>query len=362
MACSARHVASPLFAAALSLLSAGCLEAVEEQPAVCSVNGVGYAAGESFRASDSCNSCTCQADGQVLCTRSACRDGGQTGEGCNYAGKWHAAGETFLATDGCNRCSCAPDGTVACDLKACVDPTCTDADGTIHQPGETFPAADGCNTCTCSRDGQIGCTKIGCAGTCTHDGKTYKAGETFSNDCGSCFCGERAGHGIVTCEVWECNPQVCTKGDAKFSWGSSVICEDGCNSCLCSELVWTSTDAACPPLQKVERCPSNTRGIEKVRVLYRAGDKLAVEVGTGGCATDEPTFKLCFDGSFRESNPVQVTLDLVPSGATPTCSAWVTQQKVFDLSPLRSAFQASYPGSAGSIIVGLEDTSFNYTF
>jgi hypothetical protein len=39
---------------------------------------------------------------------------------CSYEGKTYKAGESFPASDGCNSCSCTADGLVACTLKACL--------------------------------------------------------------------------------------------------------------------------------------------------------------------------------------------------------------------------------------------------
>jgi hypothetical protein len=41
---------------------------------------------------------------------------------CSYGGKSYAAGETFRATDGCNSCSCDLRGGVACTLMGCTPP------------------------------------------------------------------------------------------------------------------------------------------------------------------------------------------------------------------------------------------------
>lgn len=41
---------------------------------------------------------------------------------CNYEGKTYRVGETFPATDGCNSCSCTEGGSVACTLIACLPP------------------------------------------------------------------------------------------------------------------------------------------------------------------------------------------------------------------------------------------------
>lgn len=389
-----------------TLLSAltGCLDAVVGDVDICTVNGKGYSLNESFPAPDGCNTCTCMADGSSACTEKAClNDGGAGGGGggqCSYAGKTWKVGDRFSDTDGCNTCSCLSSGDVACTLigcsSGCTDgkntykpgetyqpggcgsctcqadgssiclaiacaPSCKDEYGKTHQPGETFASPDGCNSCSCGSDGNVSCTDVACGGTgtCTFNGQTYKEGETFTDALGCNGCG--CNNGSVVCDAKYCDPaQACSKGEAKFASGTSVICEDGCNTCLCNDTSWSSTDSGCLPLQKVESC-SGAKGVEKVRVLYRDGDKLAVEVGTGGCATDRPAFKLCFDGAFRESYPVQATLNLIPTTVTP-CSAWVTQSKVFDLSPLRSAYQMGYQSQTGTINVSLDGTGFQYSF
>jgi len=39
---------------------------------------------------------------------------------CSYEGQTYQPGDSFPASDGCNTCSCGADGTVACTLKACA--------------------------------------------------------------------------------------------------------------------------------------------------------------------------------------------------------------------------------------------------
>jgi len=64
--------------------------------------------------------------------------GGQAGSGaagaagCTYGGIQHPAGSTFRASDGCNTCSCNA-GTVACTKRACVADAGEDAGGACTQ-------------------------------------------------------------------------------------------------------------------------------------------------------------------------------------------------------------------------------------
>jgi hypothetical protein len=43
------------------------------------------------------------------------------GSGCTYNGKHYAVGDTFKSSDGCNDCSCEANGRAACTLRACAD-------------------------------------------------------------------------------------------------------------------------------------------------------------------------------------------------------------------------------------------------
>lgn len=116
----------------------------------CQYYGKWYSVGESFPATDGCNSCLCADVGQLSCTAMVC--------GCMWDGTLHPVGESYPAGDGCNNCVCQPDGTSACTLIACL--TCAYA-GVFYHPGDTFPALDGCNNCTCTDLG-VSCTEIAC--------------------------------------------------------------------------------------------------------------------------------------------------------------------------------------------------------
>src|SRR6185437_449795 len=65
---------------------------------VCSYNGTRHAAGESFPASDGCNTCTCEANGSVVCTTLGCGTESGTG-GCFYDGNGYGFGQSFPAGD-----------------------------------------------------------------------------------------------------------------------------------------------------------------------------------------------------------------------------------------------------------------------
>jgi hypothetical protein len=177
----------------------------------CSYGGQDYVPGDSFPATDGCNTCTCGTNGLVGCTKIACPV-----DTCEYDGKVYPAGDSFPANDGCNTCSCQPGGLVACTKMFCGN-TCN-YNGQVYTAGATFPASDGCNTCTCDASGSVGCTEMACI--CNPTAEWYRdyigTSSTvcavikftcpvnttyFSNDCG-CGCEQAA-----SCPEWlNCMP------------------------------------------------------------------------------------------------------------------------------------------------------------
>lgn len=120
-------------------------------------------------------------------------------------------GRMCPAGDGCNSCLCNPDGTVACTRLACIDagppPVCRFPDGRTCAVGQSCPAGDGCNTCVCGRDGSLACTERACVdagpAACTlPDGRVCPQGQRcMTGPCSACTC--RAG-GQLVCEGWSC--------------------------------------------------------------------------------------------------------------------------------------------------------------
>ncbi|MCP4872773.1 MAG: hypothetical protein GY898_29125 [Proteobacteria bacterium] len=91
------------------------------------------------------------------------------------------------------------------------------------------------------------------------------------------------------------------------------------------------------------------------------GDLLTLEVGySGGC--EDHFFVLCFDGTFAESEPVQVWLGLSHTGTPDPCEAYITEPLEYDLTPLQDAWHDSYGAGAGEIWVHIEEQSVDYEF
>ncbi len=72
-----------------------------------------YKVGDSYY--DGCNTHICGENGLLASTKRMCVDM------CEYNGQFHEFGETFKASDNCNSCICDESG-VACTEMACVDP------------------------------------------------------------------------------------------------------------------------------------------------------------------------------------------------------------------------------------------------
>jgi hypothetical protein len=81
----------------------------------------------------------------------------------------------------------------------------------------------------------------------------------------------------------------------------------------------------------------------------------------GGC--EEHEFAL-ISTSFMESYPVQVNVVLSHEDNDDPCDAWITEEMIFNLHPLKNSFQESYNEKSGTIIINLErwDTTISYKF
>lgn len=83
------------------------------------------------------------------------------------------------------------------------------------------------------------------------------------------------------------------------------------------------------------------------------GDTLAVTVSyAGGCR--EHLFTLVSSSEFKESNPVQVVVDLVHNAQGDSCEAWITRDYLFNLTPLKVRYQEAYQQEEGTIVLLLE--------
>lgn len=158
----------------------------------CSYDGTSYRAGdEGIAATDGCNTCVCNADGTLSCTREAC--------GCVVSGTPELApfDSSFGAPDGCNTCTCLPDGTVSCTQMACPPPcsdlpaACTASPilGCVSEPVCVDGTWDCSLDCNCNGDTNVPfCpdAPLGCAFTGPYcDGIGWTCGDLICDGCQS---------------------------------------------------------------------------------------------------------------------------------------------------------------------------------
>ena len=137
----------------------------------------------------------------------------------------------------------------------------------------------------------------------------------------------------------------------------ALTCEE-LSAALATEeaAIRTCTEAGLPD------CHASDGFATEVASASVTGDTLTLTVSYGGgCETHE--FALCWpDGAFMESDPVQVALELWHGGPPDACDAWITEDRTFDLTPLKEAWQAAYQQTSGTIVVHVAGQTVDYTF
>ncbi|MEM9189363.1 MAG: hypothetical protein AAGF12_09315 [Myxococcota bacterium] len=290
----------------------------------------------------------------------SCGDSHTTGV-CTVDGVVYANGDRGVpAGDGCNTCTCTDGAVGGCTEIACPPGggSCT-VEGMVYADGRTgIPSADGCNTCSCDK-GSLICTERGCppaGGACLVNGVSYPNGSTdvpAPDGCNTCSCED----GLVTgCTEIACPPggPACSVFGVLYSDGWAPA-PDGCNSCGCENgmVNGVCTEAGCGPIPIEECGPSSFVSHPfDLGPATITGDTLDIEVSySGGCAPHY--FRLCYDPSFLESNPVQANVRLEHDSQRDPCEAYPTEQRSFDLTPLRNAYRDAYRTSSGSVILRL---------
>ncbi len=83
-------------------------------------------------------------------------------------------------------------------------------------------------------------------------------------------------------------------------------------------------------------------------------DMLTISVSySGGC--EEHQFTLVVSEEFLESFPVQLHVSIVHDANNDPCEAYPTENYRFDLTPIKTMYQAAYRQEAGTIILRLKD-------
>lgn len=83
-------------------------------------------------------------------------------------------------------------------------------------------------------------------------------------------------------------------------------------------------------------------------------DMLNISVSySGGC--EDHQFTLVASDTFLESFPVQLPVSIAHNANGDTCEAYPTENYRFDLTPIKTMYQAAYRQEAGTIILRLKD-------
>jgi hypothetical protein len=223
------------------------------------------------------------------------------------------------APDGCNTCFCE-DGALACTERACIpdDLECVVGDVSYPDGSANVPAGDGCNTCTCSAGALTQCTEIACS-ACSVYGESYSGSAPSNDGCNTCGCED--GQVTAACTRIGCGP---------------IVIE---------------------PCEAWSEFPGDPFELNSATVN---GDTLSVSVSySGGCAPHY--FRLCYDGAFLESFPVQANVVLQHDGQGDACEAYPTETREFDLRPLAEAYREAYQTETGTVILRLAD-GVEYSF
>ena len=93
-------------------------------------------------------------------------------------------------------------------------------------------------------------------------------------------------------------------------------------------------------------------------------DALRVNLSySGGCETHD--FTLVAEPMFLESYPVQLRVSLAHNPNGDICEASITEDRQFDLTPIKEAYQKAYRTDTGTIVLRLKDappSSLTYEF
>ena len=93
-------------------------------------------------------------------------------------------------------------------------------------------------------------------------------------------------------------------------------------------------------------------------------DTLRINVSyTGGCETH--IFTLVAEPRFLESFPVQLRVSLAHNANGDTCEALITEDHIFDLTPIKTAYQRGYQTDEGTIVLRLREappSALTYAF
>ncbi|MFZ5897007.1 MAG: hypothetical protein ACOY0T_38470 [Myxococcota bacterium] len=192
--------------------------------------------------------------------------GSGQGGGCDYAGKHYAVGDSFPASDGCNSCYCAANNVVSCTLKACN--ACVDLQTRATKAVELAKACNpalSVEQCTLSVTNGFACgcpTFVNPKNTMALEELKRVQAEYMQSMCVSnVICGPCAppGHGYCSpngrCED-DAGParRSCKVAGVVYPDGYDGIKDPGsCNTCSCNDGQLACTEIGCG-----STCPAGT--------------------------------------------------------------------------------------------------------
>ncbi len=243
--------------------------------------------------------------------------------------------------DGCapSVCSCDEGGwmcTADCGPEyACVpeDPACPAA----PPIGETCTVED--ESLSCEWGGENCC------------------GDTFPSMFCDCFDGAWSCGATDACLIESCEGQACEDDSECNGGGQETHCEEG----ICTRPGVAAGFSTGPAIALVTDCDDFEGNSYDTNELSINGDELHIALSySGGC--EEHLFRVCWDGSFMESFPVQAALDLQHEGNDDACEAYIDADLVVSLTALREAYVEGYRTEEGTIILSTGGERIDFDF
>ncbi|MFT6397590.1 MAG: hypothetical protein ACJAYU_002344 [Bradymonadia bacterium] len=182
-------------------------------------------------------------------------------------------------------------------------------------------------------------------------------GDCFASTFCDCTDGVWGCGATDACFIGSCAGRTCESDDDCLGGGEETSCESG----ICTLHSAGAGFSTGPNISFVTECDDFEGDGYETREVTIDGDNLTVALSySGGCA--EHLFRVCWDGSFMESFPVQVSLDLQHEGNDDGCEAYLDADLVISLTALREAYQAGYATEEGTIIVGIGGSGVDFEF
>jgi hypothetical protein len=238
----------------------------------------------------------------VACTLLACAV-------CRQGDQIYQTGDSFPATDGCNTCTCQNSGTIACTNLGCVD-------NCMSLQAQYSDAIDLAKSCKPGLPGQCtesivegltcGCgafanpNQLSAIAAVTAIQKKYQTlACSMGAVCGACrspttaYCSPKGQCESVYAGEGE---RACLVGGVIFPSGASGISDPtSCNKCSCSNGQLSCTEIYCPI-----NCPAGTAAGTQCAQCGPTDACLVVEFGClPRCNPECPSGGLCSDGVCR---------------------------------------------------------------